>query len=61
VTRTRSGTTTRYLDGLWEVSGSTTQAYYAFNGQMVAIRNGSAVTSLHADHLGSISVTTPAP
>jgi YD repeat-containing protein len=26
VTRTRSGTTTRYLDGLWEVSGSTTQA-----------------------------------
>jgi YD repeat-containing protein len=60
VTRTRSGTTTRYLEGLWEVSGSTTQAYYAFTGQTVAVRNGSAVTSLHGDHLGSVSVTTGA-
>jgi YD repeat-containing protein len=60
VTRTRSGVTTICLDGLWEVSGSTTQAYYAFNGQTVAVRSGSAVTSLHGDHRGSVSVTTGA-
>jgi hypothetical protein len=61
MTRTRSGTTTRYLEGLWEVSGSTTQAYYAFTGAPIAVRSGSAVTSLHADHLGSVSVTPPDP
>jgi hypothetical protein len=27
---------------------------------MLAVRNGSAVTSLHGDHLGSVSVTTGA-
>jgi RHS repeat-associated protein len=49
--------TTRYLDGLWEESpGESHRAiHYAFNGEIVAQRDGANhVVFLHTDHLGSI-------
>jgi RHS repeat-associated protein len=60
VTRTRSGVTTLYLEGLWEhdVGTSREQVYHTFNGATVVAREASDVTYLHADHLGSVSVST---
>jgi len=57
----RGSTTTVYLEGVWEeIAGGVTQIYYMFNGQVVAVRDSStsAVTYLHNDHLGSVSVAT---
>jgi RHS repeat-associated protein len=38
----------------------TIQTAYLLTSAIFAVRNGSAVTSLHGDHLGSVSVTTGA-
>jgi hypothetical protein len=59
----RGSTTTVYLEGLWEeVAGGAAKSYYTVNGQTVAVRDRSsnAVTYLHGDHLGSVSVATNA-
>ena len=59
VTRTRSGVATIYAEGLWEETvGGRAKSFYSFHGHIVAVREGSTVTSLHGDHLGSISVAT---
>ena len=62
ITRTNSGVTTVYLGGLWEeTSSGAVKQYYPFNGTVVAVRDSSAgVSYLHADHLGSVSVTSGA-
>ena len=70
VTRTTGGQTTVYLEGgMWEESTATTgtiRQTYTVNGQAIAVRtiadksNPTAVariTSIHGDHLGSVSVT----
>jgi hypothetical protein len=57
----RGSTTTVYLEGLCEeVAGGAAKAYYTLNGQVVAVRDRStsAVTYLHGDHIGSVSVAT---
>jgi RHS repeat-associated protein len=60
VSTTRGGTTTIFLEGLWEEtvgSPATAKAYYGFNGQVVAFRPGTgAALSLGSDHLGSAQV-----
>jgi hypothetical protein len=38
----------------------TIQTAYLLTSAIFAVRNGSAVTYLHGDHLGSVSVTTGA-
>jgi RHS repeat-associated protein len=61
VTKTAAGTTTIYLEGLWEeVVGGAQQAYYVVGGQPVAVRTASGVTYLHGDHLGSVGLATDA-
>jgi hypothetical protein len=53
--------TTAYFQGLWEQAiGGAAKQYYLFNGQVVAMRDSStnAVTYLHGDHLGSVSLAT---
>jgi hypothetical protein len=45
---------------LVEQEGTTTRTHYAFNGQVIAQREGSTVLYLHGDHLGSVSVVTSA-
>jgi RHS repeat-associated protein len=65
VTRTRSGSMTVYLEGLWEeVVGGAVNKYYTLNGEPVALRThsggASTLTYLHGDHLGSVSVATTA-
>lgn len=40
------------------VTQNQTTLYYYFGGQMVALKKGSTLEYLHADHLGSTSVTT---
>ena len=61
VAKTVGGVTTVYFQGLWEqtVGGASTR-YYTFNGQVVAMRDSAtnAVTYLHGDHLGSVSLAT---
>jgi RHS repeat-associated protein len=55
----RGGTTTIHLEGLWEEAiGGAVKLYYPFNGQAAAMREGSTVTYLHDDHLGSVSLAT---
>jgi RHS repeat-associated protein len=58
VSRKRGNVTTIYFGGLVEQEGTTTRTHYAFNGQVIAQREGSTVIYLHGDHLGSISVAT---
>jgi RHS repeat-associated protein len=61
VAKTVSGVTTVYFQGIWEqVVGGASKLYYSFNGQVVAMRDTSsnAVTYLHGDHLGSVSLAT---
>jgi hypothetical protein len=41
-----------------EVSGGATTVSYPCNGTLVAMREGSTVTTRHGDHLGSVSVAT---
>src|SRR5262249_46048726 len=61
ITRTSGGTTTFYLGGLWEeTTGGAVKRYYLFDKEVVALRDGSTVTYLHGDHLGSLSVTSDA-
>jgi hypothetical protein len=58
------GATTYYVGALWEEATDGKRALYPFNGQIVAVRTTqggtSALTYLHADHLGSVSVATNA-
>ena len=42
----------------YEVLGSTIRKYYYLGGQRIALKEGSAVYYLHADHLGSASLAT---
>jgi RHS repeat-associated protein len=59
VSKRRAGVVTICAEGLWEeVVGGPAKSLYTFNGHVVAMREGSAVTSLHGDHLGSITVAT---
>ena len=61
VSKTAGNATTIYFQGLWEqVIGGTSKRYYTFNGQVIAMRDSgtNAVTYLHGDHLGSVSVAT---
>ena len=59
----RGSVSTVYLGGLWEeVAGGAVKSYYTLNGTVVALRDSgaNAVTYLHGDHLGSISLATNA-
>jgi len=61
VAKTVGGVTTVYLQGVWEqIVGGASTRYYTFNGQVVAMRDSAtnAVTYLHGDHLGSVSLAT---
>jgi RHS repeat-associated protein len=61
VTRTRNGVTTLYLEGLWDedLGASRKAIHFPFNGQIVAQRDQFATLHyLHADHLGSVSLST---
>jgi len=61
VAKTVGGVTTVYLQGLWEqIVGGASTRYYPFNDQIVAMRDSAtnAVTYLHGDHLGSVSLAT---
>jgi RHS repeat-associated protein len=61
VKKVRGSVTTLYYEGQWEeVAGGAAQIVYTFNGQAIAMRasNTNAVTYLHGDHLGSVSVAT---
>jgi RHS repeat-associated protein len=61
VAKTVGSTTTVYFQGIWEqIAGGASKLYYTFNGQVVAMRDTStnAVTYLHGDHLGSVSLAT---
>jgi YD repeat-containing protein len=61
IARTVGGQTTIYTQGLWDDTiGVSAKRLYRFNGQIVASRDGgtNAVTYLHGDHLGSVSLTT---
>jgi hypothetical protein len=63
VVKVAGGVTTAYFEGLWEqTTAGAWKTYYTFNGQVVALRDSAtnAVTYLHGDHLGSVSVTTNA-
>ncbi len=53
-------TTTYYVGKYYEVTGSTVTKYYYFGAQRVAMKQGSTVTYLYGDHLGSTSVTADA-
>ncbi|MDE3088802.1 MAG: hypothetical protein KGJ80_05405 [Chloroflexota bacterium] len=53
-------TATYYVGNYYEVSGATVTKYYYFGAQRVAMKQGTAVTYLHGDHLGSTSVTSGA-
>ena len=58
-TRTAGGQTTVYAWGVFEQGGGNLRRYILFNGQAIAQREGNnALTYLHGDHLGSVSVTT---
>jgi len=56
--RTASGGTTVYVGQYYEVQGSTIKKYYYLGGRRIALKEGSAVYYLHADHLGSASLAT---
>ena len=56
--RTASGGTTVYVGQYYEVQGSTIRKYYYLGGRRIALKEGSEVYYLHADHLGSTSLTT---
>ncbi len=65
ITRSTTVTTTVYLGGLWEETTSgAVKAYYAFGGQIIALRDSTdptdPVSYLHGDHLGSVSVASGA-
>jgi hypothetical protein len=49
------------IQGLWEqIVGGASTRYYTVGGQVVAMRDSAttAVTYLHGDHLGSVSLAT---
>jgi hypothetical protein len=49
------------IQGMWEqIIGGASTRDYSFNGQLVALRDSSGVSYLHADHLGSITMVTGA-
>jgi|GEM_PF-2374388 len=64
VKRTDGTTTTYYVGNHYEVGVTggvtTTTKYYYFGSQRVAMKQGSNVTYLHSDHLGSTSATSGA-
>jgi RHS repeat-associated protein len=54
-----AGSDTTYYVGNWfEVKNGVATKYYYFGAQRVAMKQGSTVTYLHGDHLGSTSVAT---
>ena len=61
VVKRRAGVATVYVEGLWEETvGAGAKSLYGFHGKVVAVREGARVTSLHHDHLGSVSVAASA-
>jgi RHS repeat-associated protein len=54
------GTATYYVGNWYEVTNNVATKYYYFGAQRVAMKQGSAVTYLHGDHLGSTSVASNA-
>ncbi|MBI5650983.1 MAG: hypothetical protein HZC40_11155 [Chloroflexi bacterium] len=54
--KTVSGATTYYIGNWYEVTNGVAAKYYYFGAQRVAMKQGSVVTYLHGDHLGSTSV-----
>jgi RHS repeat-associated protein len=53
-----NGATTLYPFPHYEISGGVATRYYFFNGQRIAMRTGSTLTYLHADHLGGTALAT---
>lgn len=53
-----SGTTTYYVGNHWEVGPTAWAKYYYFAGMRIAVRDGSGVTYIHSDQLGSATNTT---
>jgi RHS repeat-associated protein len=51
-------TTTVYVGNHYEVQGATVTKYYTLGSQRIAMRQGGTLYYLHADHLGSASLTT---
>ncbi|MBK9943314.1 MAG: RHS repeat-associated core domain-containing protein [Kouleothrix sp.] len=64
ISRTSAGTTTIYLQGSWEeTTTGAVKRYYLLDQEVVAVRDsaaGNAVSYLHGDHLGSLSVASDA-
>jgi len=59
VVRRRAEATTIYVEGLWEEAvGGSAESFYMFHDRAVAVRKGPRLTSLHHDHLGSVSLAT---
>ena len=56
VKKTVSGTATYYVGNWYEVTNGVVTKYYYFGAQRVAMKQGSTLTYLHGDHLGSTSV-----
>ena len=54
------GYTTIYVGPHYEKTGSIVTKYYTLGSQRVAMRQGSTLTYLHGDHLGSASLATNA-
>jgi RHS repeat-associated protein len=57
VKATLNGVTTAYVGNYYEQSGSVTTTYYYAGGARIAMRQGSSVSYLLGDHLGSTSIT----
>lgn len=60
VKSTINGVTTYFVGNLYELTGAQITKYYYSGGQRIAMRQGSTLTYMLGDHLGSTSLTTNA-
>ncbi|MEZ4623182.1 MAG: RHS repeat-associated core domain-containing protein, partial [Caldilineaceae bacterium] len=58
VKKTAGSTSTYYVNQFYEKSGTTVTQYYYFNGQRIAMKQGSTIYYLHSDHLGGVAMST---